>query len=316
MEVKEINGYTLLAPFHNKNAGFSRWTFGRRDGREYFLKEFQDPVFPDDQTLSFNLRQHRIRECVEFERRKFRLYDALNQASDGNLVRPVEFFRWGAHYYLATERIVGEDLTLEDVARLPWQERLLLCRTAAHALMQCHKAGVVHSDIKQSNLILQRTPNGKLTAKLIDFDAAFFEDEPPQEEEELHFDQLYLAPEGCCFLLGEPVELNCKMDVFSMGLLMHQYLTGDMPYYDEWYSFPHEAVLDGRSLQLDPSLPRELRGILTGMLRADPEERSTMEEVYQDLGIYFPVKRPAEPVHPDGPTADSMGGYFRVAGDL
>ena len=318
METITINGYSLLEPFKTQGAGFCQWTFGRRDGQIYFLKEFNDPVYPDNTTLSQTLRQHRIRECMEFENRKVRLYHRINQVSDGNVIRVFELFRWDSHYYVATRKVRSEQLTLEEIARLPLQDRLLICRSAAHALMQLHSGGIIHADIKQSNVLLGKTVTGKLTAKLIDFDASFFEEEAPEEEEELHFDQVYLAPEGRRFINGEPVALSCKMDVFSMGLLMHEYLTGQLPRFDAEYSTANEAVLNGKTLQLDPSLPPKVRQILEKMLLCDPEDRCTMAEVFRELGVFFEEKRP-DPIPdppPDPGPVSPMDRYFVPVGDL
>lgn len=331
MEKNIIHGYKLLAPFDSKNAGFCRWTFGTRDGQVYFLKEFNDPVYPDETTLSPNLRQARVRECEEFEDQKVKLYHRINQFSDGNLVRSFELFRLDSHYYLATRKIQGVDMSLEEVAQLPLQDRLLLCRSAAHALMQLHRGGIVHADIKQSNVILQKTVTGKIVAKIIDFDASFFEDEAPEEEDELHFDQAYLSPEGGRFMNGEPVELTCKMDVFAMGLLMHEYLTGKQPRFGAQYDAAYEAVLDEQVLHLDPTLPPKVAEILRKMLRPEPEERCTMEEVFTDLGEFFgckpevpqektvEVKAPEIPKDPkpeNNTVKGPMNEFFSNAGDL
>ena len=313
MEETKINGYTLLAPFDGQDAGFCRWTFGRRDGQVYFIKEFNDPVYPDETTLSPVLRQSRIRECMEFEDRKRSLYHRINEISDGNAVRIEELFRWDSHYYLVMEKVAGEKIGPEEVTRLPMQDRLLLCRTAAHALMRLHSADIIHADIKQDNVILQKTATGKLTAKLIDFDASFFRNDPP-DPEDLHFDQVYLAPEGCLFINEEPVELTCKMDVFSMGLLMHEYLTGELPHFDSGYEVAYEAVLDGHTLELDPSLPPKVREILGRMLLSDPEERCTMEEVFRALGVFFGQEEKKKPE--TGNPGDPMSKFFVPTGDL
>ena len=43
-----INGYTLLEDFKVVGAGLSQWTFAERGGRQFFLKQFLSPTYPDD----------------------------------------------------------------------------------------------------------------------------------------------------------------------------------------------------------------------------------------------------------------------------
>ena len=94
-----MNQYELLEPFDNKNAGFSRWTCAKKNGRIYFLKEFLDTVYPTEESLSSELCQQRIRECEEYEKKKKKFYEAVNKASQGNSVCIYEFFRFENHYY-------------------------------------------------------------------------------------------------------------------------------------------------------------------------------------------------------------------------
>ena len=63
-----INGYELLEPLKNKNAGFSRWTFAKKDGTEWFLKEFLDPVFPTDSKIGATQLFVRRQACRDFEK--------------------------------------------------------------------------------------------------------------------------------------------------------------------------------------------------------------------------------------------------------
>ena len=46
MNVK--NGYSIIGELSNQNAGFCQWGFCKKDGREYFIKEFKNPVYPTD----------------------------------------------------------------------------------------------------------------------------------------------------------------------------------------------------------------------------------------------------------------------------
>lgn len=279
-----MNGYELMAPFNNKGAGFSRWTLAARAEKEFFLKEFMNPVYPLENTLSDKIRQQRIEECEEFEKKKKRLYDKINELSDGNIVRMKEFFRCDSHYYIATDRIISQDITYEDLQKYPIEERLMLCRIIAHAVMKLHSSKIVHADLKASNILLKATQTQKLTAKIIDFDCSFIEDDPPQYEDELGGDQVYLAPEACLFMCGEPVQLTCKIDVFSLGLIFHQILSGKLPWFDpNEYDYAFDAVLDRQQLEIASELDQEIKDMLKKMLVLDADERITMQEVFQIL---------------------------------
>ena len=320
-----VNGYDLIEPFQSHNAGFSRWTYARQNGRVFFLKEFMDPVYPDDETLSETLRNRRVTDCKEFEGKKRRLYEAVNCASDGNTVRICEFFRWDSRYYISNNWIESDGISMHDLSGLPMIDRMILCRSLAHSLMRLHERSVVHSDIKDTNVLLKRTMTGKLTGKLIDFDCSFLESEPPETEDDLGGDQIYLAPEACLFMCGDEAKLTCKMDVFSAGLLFHQYLAGELPYFDQTkYDYAFEAVLDDQPLIVSGALPQWIRDILQKMLECDPEARASMREVYQCFGKFFghtsePTSSGSmyrEPSVPTGSVTKSPGGFFSQAGDL
>lgn len=281
-----INGYTLLEPLQNKNAGFSRWTFAQKEDEVFFIKEFMDPIYPTDSNLSETIKKQRISGCQKYESHKKKLYHAVNRASDGNLIEIVEFFRMGSHYYTVTPKVKTAPISMERLKNGPLPDRLLLCLTAAHALMKLHEEHIVHADIKEANVLLTLSPMGKPVAKIIDFDCAFFESEAPESEDDLGGDQVFLSPEACLFLIGEEdsSKLTCKMDVFAMGLLFHKYLTGELPGYDSSeYDYAHESVLDGQELTISPKLPEAVRDMLRQMLVADPEERVSMKDVFHVL---------------------------------
>lgn len=309
-----MNQYELLEPFQNKNAGFSRWTYAVKNRKNYVLKEFLDPVHPTDDSLSLDVRRQRIHECGIFEEKKKRLYEAVNEASHGNIVRVSEFFRYGNHYYIASERIAGQKIPMAAMVTVPLENRLLLCKTIAFEMMHLHKMHVVHADIKDSNILIKQTKNGRIVGKIIDFDASFFEDDPPKDEEELGGDQIYLAPEACQFICGDSVKLTCKIDVFALGLLFHQYLTGKMPEFDtEEYDYAFDAVLDGQKLEISSELSVNLQIMIQGMLECDPEKRLSMEAVFGMLD--GGRKQPVESSE-DTEKSETEHEWFQKAGDL
>jgi serine/threonine protein kinase len=321
---EQINGYELTTPFQSENAGFSRWAFATRKGKAFFLKEFMDPTYPDEESLSPALRETRIADCKAFENEKSKLYETINAVSDGNTVKIFEFFRYDSHYYISSPKVEGVDISFEEIAELPLEDRVLLCRTAAHSIMKLHEVHVVHSDIKNTNVLIQRTATGKLIAKIIDFDCSFFEENPPGTEEDLGGDQVYLSPEACQLVCGDPIQLTCKTDVFAFGLLFHQYLTGELPGFNRAeFDYANEAVLDGQELNISDKLPEQLREMLKSMLVCEPQNRISMAEVYETLGGYLSdcqsviETEACEPPKPEVvPDVRKPQDFFFTAGDL
>lgn len=312
-----INGYELSAPFQNQNAGFSRWTFAVKESKEFFLKEFLDPVYPNDDVLSEHLKKRKVADCTLYEEKKKRLYEAIDRAECGNLIRIQEFFRNKSHYYIATEKIAGKSLSVEEIAGRAQKNCLLLCLGLAYSLKKLHEENVVHADIKETNVLVRESVTGQMVAKVIDFDCAFFEYEPPSEDE-LGGDQVYLSPEACMFLCEEPVELTCKMDVFALGILFHQYLTGELPGFDgEEYDYVHEAVLDGQQIKISEQLPPQLREIISQMLECEPVNRISMEEVFEKLAvIIFGEDESLKKKRLEEESRKAKEAFFAPAGDL
>ena len=257
-----------------------------------------NPKYPDEESLRDSLRAVRIRECGIFEKEKFSLFAAINNASDGNIVRILEFFRSNSRYYISSDWIDHVEMSFKDIASLDLKDKILLCRTAAHSLAGLHAKKIVHADIKNTNVLIHETKGRRLVTKIVDFGCSFFEGLPPDNEDELGGDQVYLSPEACLFICGEEVELSCKMDVFALGLLIHQYLTGKLPYFDsKIYNYAHEAVLDDVILVADSAdIPLPVREIINHMLFKDAQKRISAKEAYFLLTAFYeknwPVSRP------------------------
>ena len=64
-------------------------------------------------SISESMQKQRIRDCEEYQQKK--LYEAINHASDGNMVRIHEFFRYDSHYYIATERVDAQKISLKEL---------------------------------------------------------------------------------------------------------------------------------------------------------------------------------------------------------
>ncbi|MDO5133810.1 MAG: protein kinase [Eubacteriales bacterium] len=305
-----IHGFELLKPLENRDAGFSMWTFARRNGKDYFLKKYMTPVYPEEGIMAKTQWEEAVRSCHAYEEKQTRLYDTINRASDGNVVRVDAFFRDLTNYYIVMERIRNENITCRDIFNSPPVERLRLCRIISHSVARLHAAGVVHADLKDKNILICRTPAGRYSAKIIDFDCGFLQDSPPGEDEDIGGDQVYTAPEVCRFIAGESVPLTTKIDVFSLGILFHQYLAGELPGFDTTeYYYLHESVLDGHPAVISENIPEKYRMILSKMLEKEAEDRCTAQEVCDWL-------KPASLRRSDPVPAPDPGSFFMRAPDL
>ena len=176
---------------------------------------------------------------------------------------------------------------------------LFLMMTAAGAISSIHRKNIVHSDLKRTN-IMAADKSGKAVAKIIDFDRAYFADRIRPDE--LGGDQCFMSPElAQCFMYDMADEalayLSTKSDIFSLGLVFHNYLTGG--------GFPRptglsgvlkeradsgqpvfccEVLLAGGGLEVSSSIGDEYLGnLLVAMLQPEPEDRPDANEVLEIL---------------------------------
>ncbi len=278
-----INGYRLTKELNTENAGMCQWGFAVKNGHEYFIKQFLKPKYPDDNgRLSPALvEKMRAAATASFLKRK-EFYDRLRECRTGNNVVVEEYFRCGNFYYAVSDRIFGPYLTVEQIAALPEEKKRVLIRAILFNVMQFHDKGIVHSDLKPDNIMVRRTAEGYCTAKIIDFDAGFFSDDPPGE---ITGDQVYFSPEALLHNMGRPVAVTEKADIFALGLLFHQYWCGTLPGFDrEEHRYANEALLEGDSLLLNiPALPGDVRALLDRMLALDPAERPSARQAWESL---------------------------------
>ena len=307
--------YVLTGNMTNQNAGYSLWCFAEKNGREYFIKQFLAPKFPYGDTISSEERiRKKIVDCVGFEKKKSRIYAAVNRFSDGNDVRVVDFFRVKSKYYIAMEKIRDLSWKISDIAALPESDKRRLCAVIAHAVAGLHEGRLVHADLKHENILFAKTPSGLVSAKIIDFDSAFTEDDPPLKKEDISGDWVYFAPEVWGRFSGENTNLSCKIDVFALGILFYRYFTGELPEYDmsavpgftpgEKLSVG-QAIWRGGTLVLKEELPEDIRRLFLGMLARDADKRPSAREVFRALRPDLAEEElSAEKVQPDNGKAE------------
>lgn len=293
-----INGYTILEDFKVVGAGLSKWTFAERDGRQFFIKEFLSPTYPDQRAPGSETTKAKKRaRCARFEAHHRGIQKALAPLSayGGNLIVTLDFFRWGAKYYKVTEKVDAEGLEPAAIAAMDSRTQLVLLKTVAHSLKVLHDLRIVHSDLKPSNVLIKRTELGH-TAKLVDFDSAYVAGSPPPPADIVGTINYY-SPE----LLGyiqeagvAPGDLGVASDIFSLGLIYCEYLTGAAPPFDmARYHEPAVAIRGGQVLRIPRAGIRpEIADLVDRMLGADAAGRPAIGEVHAVLMAVRPSTAP------------------------
>lgn len=282
-----INGYKLISELKSDNSGFAKWGFAQKDGIELFIKQFLTPVYPvDNNVLSQEQIERKKRICDQFEQRKRSFYGILNQCNTGNIITVCDFFRYESRYYVVTEKVESISLSVEQISQLPLEKKLLILKTILYNISTLHKKGIVHADIKPNNILIKKTSKGFYTAKIIDFDSGFLEKDSLTEISS-ECDLVYLSPEVYLYMADEKknaAELTHKIDIFALGILFYQYLTGEMPGFDRSkYDYAVEAVLDDADISIDPDLDSNTKNIIRKMLSKDPDERPEAWQIFKSL---------------------------------
>lgn len=280
-----INGYELTTDLSADNSGFGRWGFARKDGLDVFIKEFLSPVYPLDPDLFPTAEMDsRIAACNRFVYQKQKLYGALNRCGGGNIIGVLDFFRWGSKFYIVTEKVNAEALSMEDVFRyFPQSQKFLLAKVLCDSIGELHRQNIVHADLKPGNILLKKTSTGYFTAKIIDFDSSFLQGEPLVDDE-LEGDPVYLAPEMFLAMSGKKTELTEKVDVFSLGVLFYQIFFGRIPAFCAWdQGYAFEAVLNGKELSFPAGADSHLKKIIGSMLLQNPKKRPDLKKVQSSL---------------------------------
>lgn len=190
--------------------------------------------------------------------------------------------------YIAMEYVTGETLAGRlHKGALPPDQVHSIAAQVARGVLAAHKAGVVHCDIKPSNIII--THDG--TVKILDFGLARLLGHAGQTESNImRGTPAYMAPEQISGAHVDP-----RTDIWAFGAVLYEMLTGQRPFRGDhtpavMYSILNEEPINPASLRKD--VPENLRILCTRCLEKDPARRiQTMQEVLRILGEEATVHR-------------------------
>ncbi|WP_309897201.1 serine/threonine-protein kinase [Archangium sp.] len=134
--------------------------------------------------------------------------------------------------FLLMEYLRGESLEARlDRGPLPLAEAFAILRQIGSALQAAHRAGVVHRDLKPANVFLLPSDTGE-RVKLLDFGISKILDSQTMQTQEavLMGTPQYMAPEQA---LGKNSEIDARTDLFALGCIVYEMLSGAPPFAGE-----------------------------------------------------------------------------------
>ncbi|MBI1763088.1 MAG: serine/threonine protein kinase [Acidobacteria bacterium] len=212
-----------------------------------------------------------------------------------NIATLYDFLEWQGKPCLILEYVDGQTLAehLEARGRLAPAEALGIFQAVVEAVAYLHRHGIIHRDIKANNIKLSSAG----AVKLLDFGIAK-DGTAPQLTLAGHVigTLVCLAPEQ---LQGHA---DARSDVWALGVLLYQMVTGRMPFaaptLDKLYEQIKQARFDAPTT-LNPAMPRELEAVIARCLKKHPADRyaSAVEllSAVKDLTTPAAEARPANP---------------------
>ena len=225
--------------------------------------------------------------CVDLKM-MYREREIMQALQHEHIVPCLDAGEYGRYHYLVMPYLQGG--TLEDMLNerlLTLDEVYIILEQLASALTYIHALGVLHRDIKPTNILFDQDYHLYLT----DFGIASWLGETPVHNGHVMGTAQYIAPELFDGYVDE------RSDVYSVGILLYQLLTGSLPFDgpSDWKICLHHRETQPLAPSfLHPSIPRSVEHVILGALKKDPRRRyQTVEDLLRafqkalDAPVFF-----------------------------
>ncbi|MEO6589075.1 MAG: alpha/beta fold hydrolase [Pyrinomonadaceae bacterium] len=179
----------------------------------------------------------------------------VGESEDGRLFIAMPFYKGKT----LKEKILEKSVTINDAVEYAFQ--------IAEGLFHAHQAGIVHRDIKPENILI--TFEGQL--KILDFGVAKIADADVTQKGILLGTISYMSPEQAA---GETVD--ARSDLWSLGLVIYEMLTGQQPFKNEEISTMISTILLREPVPVShiaENIPSELEKIISKAIKKNKNER-------------------------------------------
>ena len=214
----------------------------------------------------------------------------LKELDHPNVVKMVDFFEDKKYLYVVMEYMIKGDMA-DFIQESKYElfeesEAKKYMRHIASGIAYLHSKGVVHRDIKLENLLVNEYDE----IKIADFGWAAKPNEKPTPEQlrrrkrHNQEDEMSVVCGTTDYLSREMLKeepYNEKVDVWAMGIVMYELLTGDVPYNKRFRKKKrlYERHMLNIKIKYPDYLSKDAVDLLSGMLQRDPTQRISAKNV-------------------------------------
>lgn len=233
-----------------------------------------------DRTVAVKVLHAQFASDAEFVARFHGEAQGAAKMSHPNIVNIYDVGQEGKCHYIVMEYVSGQTLReeLDAGGRLPVATALAIARQIAEALHHAHKNGLVHCDIKPHNILVME--DGRI--KVADFGIArAVSSVTSTYTGNIVGSVHYFSPEQ-----AKGASITPKSDVYSLGVVLYEMLTGELPFTGETpvgIALKHLQEEPPAISAVDPSIPSFVEALVSELMAKDPNKRPDSETVVRQI---------------------------------
>jgi len=238
-----------------------------------------------DRVVALKLIRPELAKNPEVLRRFKQELILARQVTHKNVIRIFDLGQSGGIKFISMDFVEGQDLRelLLEKGKLPPDQAARIMLQICRALEAAHAEGVIHRDLKPQNVML----DARARVYVMDFGIARSAYLPGMTQTgALIGTPEYMSPEQ-----GRGEKLTERSDIFSLGIIFYELLTGRSPYHSDtplatlWKRMTERVT---PPVVIDPTLPQALSNIVVKALEIEPQNRfASAREMTQQLEIWL-----------------------------